>query len=123
MPGRCDKIGITSGYMIERERIQRGTKLKLLRQRDGVTSGTLGNVDTVREENWGTAWGFSVYWDDYRKKHRYSLFFSEADLKYFELVEGAADLAVVELRVFPAAISVAVYRSGTLSGDRSRWHL
>jgi hypothetical protein len=54
--------------MVEREKIQRGTRLTLLGQRDGVASGTLARVDTVREENRGAAWGFSVYWDDYRKR-------------------------------------------------------
>ena len=71
--------------MIEREKIQRGTRLRLLRQRDGVACGTVGRVDTIREKNWGAAWGFSVYWDDYRKKNRYSLYFTEADLENFEL--------------------------------------
>lgn len=56
--------------MIEREKVQHGTRLRLLRQRDGVAFGTVGRVDTIREENWGTAWGFSVYWGDYRKKTR-----------------------------------------------------
>jgi hypothetical protein len=54
--------------MVERNKIQRGTRLRLLRQRDGAAFGALGQVDTIREQNWGTAWGFSVYWDDYRKK-------------------------------------------------------
>ena len=79
--------------MIEREKIQRGTRLRLLRQRDGVACGTVGRVDTIREENWGAAWGFSVYWDDYRKKNRYSLYFTEADLENFELA-GASQSPV-----------------------------
>ncbi len=53
-------------------------------------------MDTVREENWGTAWGFSVYWDDSRKKNRYSLFFTEADLDCFELVAETAARPIVE---------------------------
>jgi hypothetical protein len=84
------------GYRIGRETIQHGIRLRLVRQRDGVTFGTLRPVHTVREENWGTAWGFSVYfsvyWDDYRKKNRHSLMFTEADLEYFELVSASADL-------------------------------
>jgi hypothetical protein len=80
------------GYRIEREKIQHGIRLRLLRQRDGVTFGTLRRVHTLREENWGTAWGISVYWDDYRKKNRHSLMFTEADLEYFELVSASADL-------------------------------
>jgi hypothetical protein len=48
-------------------------------------------VDTIREENWGTAWG----WDDYRRKNRYSLFFTEADLEAFEIVtEDTAEVVV-----------------------------
>jgi hypothetical protein len=82
--------------MIEREKIHQGTKLRLLRQRDGVAFGALGQVDTIREENWGTAWAFSVYWDDYRKKNRYSLFFTEADLEHFELVSASADCPTIE---------------------------
>jgi hypothetical protein len=82
--------------MIEREKIQRGIRLRLLRHRDGVTFGTLRRVHTVRQENWGTAWGFSVYWDDYRKKNRCSLMFTEADLEYFELVSASADRPTTE---------------------------
>jgi hypothetical protein len=61
-------------------------------------------VDTIREENWATAWGFSVYWDDYRMKNRYSLFFTEADLERFELVLGLADRPTIE-RIGPAKSS------------------
>ena len=32
-------ISVTNGYMIERDKIQRGTRLRLLRQRDGVPQG------------------------------------------------------------------------------------
>jgi hypothetical protein len=42
---------MANGYIFEREKIQHGTRLKLLRQRDGVPSGTLARVDTIREEN------------------------------------------------------------------------
>ena len=79
--------------MIERDKILHGTRLRLLRPKDVVAQGTLGRVDTVREENWGAAWGFSVYWDDYRKKNRYSLYFTEADLENFELA-GASQSPV-----------------------------
>jgi hypothetical protein len=68
----------------------------LLRQRDGVAFGTVGRVDAIRKENWGTAWGFSVYWEDYRKKNRHSLIFTEADLEHFELVSASADRPPIE---------------------------
>jgi hypothetical protein len=84
--------------MVERHKIQHGTRLRLLRQRDGVAFGALGRVDTIREENWGTAWGFSVYWDNHRKKNRYSLFFTEADLEPFEIL--IADTAKVVVKSF-----------------------
>ena len=86
---RRQPISVTTGYMVERDGIQHGTRLRLLRQRDGVAFGTVGRVDTVRAENWGTAWGFSLYWEDHRQKNRYSLFFSEADLAYFELLSAS----------------------------------
>jgi hypothetical protein len=111
--------------MVELEKIQHGTKLRLLRQRDGVAFGALGRVDTIREENWGTAWGFNVYWDDYRKKNRYSLFFTEADLEHFELVSASADRPAIE-RIPPAKYSplqlvlpfteVALYRGTEVVG-------
>jgi hypothetical protein len=63
--------------------------------------GVLVGVDTVREENWGPRVGFSVYWEDYRKKNRHSLMFTEADLEYFELVSASADRPTVE-RIRPA---------------------
>ena len=53
-------------------------------------------MDTIREENWGTAWGFSVYWDDYRKKNRYSLMFTEADLEYFEMVSESTQRPMMQ---------------------------
>ena len=76
----------------------------MLRQRDGVAFGTVGRVDTIRKENWGTTWGFSVYWDDYRKKNRYSLIFTEADLEQFELVSASADRLMTE-RIRPSKSS------------------
>ena len=92
-------MNATIGYMLEREKIQHGTRLRLLRQRDGVAPGTLGSVRTVREENPATAWGFSVYWDDYSKKNRYSLMFTEADLEAFEIVtEDVAEVVVKSSR-------------------------
>jgi hypothetical protein len=42
------KISMTNGYMVERQNIQHGTWLKLITQRDGVASGTLAHMDTVR---------------------------------------------------------------------------
>ena len=85
--------------MIEREKIQSGTRVRLLRQRDGVASGTLARVQTIRQENWGTAWGFSVYWDDYRTKNKYSLMLTEADLEAFEIVtEDTAKVVVKSSR-------------------------
>jgi hypothetical protein len=111
--------------MIERETIQRGIRLRLLRHRDGVTFGTLGRVHTVRQENWGTTWGFTVYWDDYRKKNRCSLMCTEADLECFELVSASADRPTIE-RVRPAKYStpqlvlpfteVALYRGTEVVG-------
>jgi hypothetical protein len=53
-------------------------------------------VDTIREENWGGRRGPLAYWDDYRKKNRYSLFFTEADLEHFELVSASADRPTME---------------------------
>jgi hypothetical protein len=114
------------GYRIGRETIQHGIRLRLVRQRDGVTFGTLRPVHTVREENWGTAWGFSVYWDDYRKKNRHSLMFTEVDIEYFELVSAsAADRPTIE-RIRRAKYSspqlvvpfaeVALYRGTELVG-------
>jgi hypothetical protein len=90
-----------------------------------VAAGTLGRVHTVREENWGTAWAFSVYWEDYRKKNRYSLFFTEADLEHFELVSPSADRPTIQ-RIGPANSSplqlvlpfteVALYRGTEVVG-------
>jgi len=40
--------------------------------------------------------GFSVYWEDYRKKNRHSLMFTEADLEYFELASASADRPIIE---------------------------
>ena len=81
--------------MVEREKIKDGTRLRLLRQKDGVPAGTLARVHTIREGNWGTVWGFSVYWDDYRTKNKYSLMFTEADLEAFEIVsEDTAEVVV-----------------------------
>jgi hypothetical protein len=111
--------------MVERDKIQHGTRLRLLRQRDGVAFGALGRVDTVREENWGTAWGFSVYWDDCRKKNRYSLFFTGADLKHFELVSAADDRPMIQrirtaksspLQLVLPFTEVALYRGTELVG-------
>ena len=82
--------------MIERKKIQHGTKLRLLRQRDGVASGTLARVHTIREESWGTTWGFSVCWDDYRTKNKYSLMLAEADLEAFEIVTEDTGEVVVK---------------------------
>ncbi len=69
------------------------TKLRLLRQRDGTAPGTQRRAATVREENWGTPWGFGMYWDDHRKKN--SLVFTEADLEYFEPVSALNDRPIV----------------------------
>jgi hypothetical protein len=111
--------------MIIREKVQRGTRLRLLRQRDGVAFGTVGRVDTIRKENWGTAWGFSLYWDDYRKKNRYSLIFTEADLEHFELVSASDDRATVEairkaksspLQLVLPFTEVALYRGTEVVG-------
>jgi hypothetical protein len=90
--------------MVERENIQVGTRIKLLIERNGVAAGTPAQVETIRAENWGTAWAFSVQWDDHRKKNRYSLFFTEADLAYFELVSASADRPVIG-RIRPARFS------------------
>jgi hypothetical protein len=40
------KIGATNGHMVEREKIQHGTRLRLLSRKDDVASGTLARVDT-----------------------------------------------------------------------------
>lgn len=112
--------------MVERENIQRGTRLKLLSQRDGVASGTLARVDTVREENRGTAWGFSVYWDDYRKKNRYSLFFTEADLESFELAEEKWPIPETGAILRPLQLALPftqwqLYRGTDVLGDGEAW--
>jgi hypothetical protein len=111
--------------MIEQEKIRHGTRLRLLRQRDGVGFGIVGRVHTIREENWGTAWGFSLYWEDYRQKNRYSLFFTEADLEHFELVAASADRPMIEpirpsksspLQLVLPFTEVALYRGTELVG-------
>ncbi len=118
-------ISVTNGDMVERDKIQRGAGLRLLRQKDDVTSGTGAWVRTVREENWGTAWAFSVYWDDYRIKNRYSLFFTEADLEHFELVSASNDRPIIErirhstsspLQLVLPFTEVALYRGTEVVG-------
>ena len=46
----------------------------------------------IREERCGIAWAFCVYWEDYGReadfaalKNRFSLYFSEGDLGWFEV--------------------------------------
>ena len=110
--------------MVERDGIQHGPRLRLLRQRDGVAFGTVGRVDTVRAENWGTAWGFSLYWEDHRQKNRYSLFFSEADLAYFELLSASHRPMIQGIRPSKSSptqlllpfIEVALYRGTEVVG-------
>lgn len=69
--------------------------------------------------------GFSVYWDDYRKKNRYSLFFTEADLECFELVSASADRPIIErlrigkslpLQLLLPFTEVALYRGTEVVG-------
>lgn len=85
--------------MTKRENIRCGVRLRSLRPQHRVTFGTLGRVDTIREENWATGWGFSIYWDVYRIKNRYSLFFTDAELEAFEIVtEETAEVVVKPLR-------------------------
>lgn len=118
-------VSVTIGYMIERDKIQHGTRLRLLQQRDGVAFGTVGHVDTIRKENWGTPWGFRVYWEDYRKKNRYSLMLTEADLEYFELVSASAGgLRIERIRLAKSSplqlvlpfTEVALYRGTDIVG-------
>jgi hypothetical protein len=55
--------------MVEREKIRHGARLRLLRQRDGVASDT----GACRKRT-GRQRGAFAYWEDYKKKNRYSLF-------------------------------------------------
>jgi hypothetical protein len=95
--------------------ILRGLRLrKLSKETDedaiaGCCGGGLAEVIGVYWWEWtpygkrtgGPRVGFSVYWEDYRKKNRHSLMFTEADLEYFELVSASADRPTVE-RIRPA---------------------
>jgi hypothetical protein len=66
-----------------------------------------------------------MYWDDYRKKNRYSLFFMEADLEHFVLVSASADRPPIErirrpksspLQLVLPFTEVALYRGTDLVG-------
>jgi hypothetical protein len=73
--------------MVTREQIQRGTRLRLLRPLGNIAANTIGIVQTIQEERSDTPWAFSVYWEDYALKNRFSLYFGEGDLGVFEVVE------------------------------------
>lgn len=77
--------------MVLRDQIRPGMRLRVLRQVGGVPRGMVGRVDTIREERWGTPWGFSLYWQDGRVKNRYSLYFVETDLAIFEMIVEAPE--------------------------------
>jgi hypothetical protein len=53
--------------------------------------------------------------------------FTEADLEYFEMVSEPSQRPMmqpyVQRHVLATAIGVTVYRSGTLSWDRTGWHV
>jgi hypothetical protein len=71
--------------MVTREEIQNGVRLRLLRPLGNIAVDTIGIVQTIREERSDIAWAFSVYWEDYGLKNRYSLYFGEGDLGVFEV--------------------------------------
>jgi hypothetical protein len=71
--------------MVTREQIQNGVRLRLLRPLGNIAVSTIGIVQTIREERSDIAWAFSVYWEDYGLKNRFSLYFTEGDLRFFEV--------------------------------------
>jgi hypothetical protein len=91
--------------MVTREQIQNGTRLRLLNPLGNIAANTIGIVQSIREERSDTAWAFSVYWEDYALKNRFSLYFTEGDLGVFEVAsEGVS-------RVDPGFIKSSTTRS------------
>ncbi len=118
---------VTIGYMLERDKIRPGLKLKLLRQLQQIKPGTVALVDTVKEETWSQKWAFSVRWENYRLKNRYSLCFGEGELEHFELLEDLAESTDEVLRLTPSTqlllpfTQVHLYRGAEIVGDFEMW--
>jgi hypothetical protein len=101
-------MNVSIGYtMVTREQIQRGVRLRLLRPLGNIAANTIGLVQiaryrsqSIREERSDTAWAFSVYWEDYGLKNRFSLYFTEGDLGVFEVASEvpAADIHLTSSR-------------------------
>jgi hypothetical protein len=88
--------------MVTREQIQNGTHLRLLNRLGNVAVGTVGIVRTIREERSDIAWAFSVYWEDYGLKNRYSLYFTEGDLGVFEVASEIPTAEIHPTSIRPA---------------------
>jgi hypothetical protein len=79
-------FGVTSGYiMVTREQIQNGVRLRLLNPLGNIAVGTIGIVESIREEQINCAWAFCVSWEEFNLKNRFSLYFTEGDLGFFEV--------------------------------------
>jgi hypothetical protein len=103
----CTRRTVSIGYiMVTREQIQNGTRLRLLNPLGNIAVGTIGIVQSIREERRDIAWAFCVYWEDYALKNRFSLYFSEVDLGSFEVVED-----VPPAEIHPASIRPTKARS------------
>jgi hypothetical protein len=83
--------------MVTREQIQNGIRLRLLRPLGNIAANTIGIVQTIREERSDSAWAFSVYWEDYGLKNRFSLYFTEGDLGVFEVASEVLPAAETNL--------------------------
>jgi len=54
--------------MVTREQIQRGRRVRLLNPFGNVAAGTVGIVQSIREERIDCAWAFSLYWEDFGRE-------------------------------------------------------
>ncbi len=81
--------------MVKRDQIYHGVKLRAVQQLHHIAPGTVGTVTSISEARQDAAWAFSLYWQDYSLKNRYSLYFSEADIEAFEiLTEDTAEALI-----------------------------